>query len=85
MKRVLRPTLLAWRPLAVRMGLSGAAIVLAVLVKVAGETPWGEPLRRSEGWDIAVAPLAHATGALAGLLCAAVADALWRLQRRRGD
>jgi hypothetical protein len=27
------------------------------------------------GWDFAVAPLAHATGAIAGLVCAALGDA----------
>jgi hypothetical protein len=30
------------------------------------------------GWDFAVAPLAHATGAAAGLLCAWAADTLQR-------
>jgi hypothetical protein len=34
------------------------------------EQPWGSVLRQAADWDIAVAPLAHATGATAGLLCA---------------
>ena len=38
------------------------------------EQPWGPVLRHAADWDIAVAPLAHATGALAGLLC----GACWR-------
>ena len=49
-----------------------AAAVLAMLVlKLLLEAPWqGGPLRQPPGWDIAIAPLAHSTGALAGLLCA---------------
>ena len=47
-----------------------AAIGLGLLVKIALEQPWGAPLRHPAGWDIAVAPLAHATGAAAGLLLA---------------
>ncbi len=48
-----------------------AALVLAGLaVKLLLEAPWGPPLRQVSGWDIAVAPLAHATGALAGALLA---------------
>jgi rhomboid family GlyGly-CTERM serine protease len=53
----------------------GAAILVGASIKVVGETPWGAPLRHGGGWDIAVAPLAHATGLVAGLLCAAVAEA----------
>ncbi len=55
----------------------GAALLAGLLLKVLFEAPWGPPLRRSEGWDIAVAPLAHASGAVAGLL-AALALALRR-------
>lgn len=46
----------------------GGAILAVLFVKLALETPWGEPLRRVDGWDIAVAPLAHACGTAAGLL-----------------
>ncbi|MDH5539284.1 MAG: rhombosortase [Rhizobacter sp.] len=63
----------------------GAAILAGLIVKVVGETPWGEPLRHSPGWDIAVAPIAHATGLLAGLLCAAAAHALAQHRRRAPD
>lgn len=52
----------------------GAAILGCVVVKVASEAPWGEPLRQLPQWDIAVAPLAHATGTLAGVFCAALAQ-----------
>ena len=53
----------------------GAAILTGACIKVVGEAPWGAPLRHGGGWDIAVAPLAHATGLVAGLLCAALAEA----------
>ena len=51
----------------------GAAVMIGVGIKVVGETPWGEPLRHLPEWDIAVAPLAHATGLAAGVLCALLA------------
>lgn len=44
----------------------GAGLVLKILL----EAPWGPALRHPQGWDIAVAPLAHASGALAGFICA---------------
>lgn len=60
----------------------GIAIAAGLLAKLLLEAPWGAPLRQVEGWDIAIAPLAHATGALAGLVCAAVALAWPRRARR---
>lgn len=54
----------------------GAAVGAGMLLKVLLEEPWGPPLRLGGGWDIATAPLAHATGAIAGLLCAALLLAL---------
>jgi rhomboid family GlyGly-CTERM serine protease len=56
----------------------GAGLLLGLLVKLWLEQPWGEPLRRGDGWDIAIAPLAHGTGALAGALCTLL---LWALPR----
>lgn len=56
----------------------GLAVLLGLAVKIVLERPWAGPLARPQGWDIALAPLAHASGALAGLLCAAVALALVR-------
>lgn len=53
----------------------GAAVLAGLFVKIALEQPFGPPLRAGGGWDIATAPLAHATGAAAGLLCGALA--LW--------
>jgi rhomboid family GlyGly-CTERM serine protease len=59
-------------------------VVLAGLVaKVLLERPWGTPLRLGSDWDIATAPLAHATGVLAGLLCAGLLLALQRRARAR--
>jgi rhomboid family GlyGly-CTERM serine protease len=49
----------------------GAAVLAMLLLKLLLEAPWqGGPLRHPPGWDIAIAPLAHSSGALAGLLCA---------------
>ncbi len=59
----------------------GAAVAVGLLAKVLIEEPWGAPLRLDSGWDIATAPLAHATGAAAGLLCAGVLLALQRPQQ----
>ena len=50
-----------------------AAILAGLVVKLVLEEPWGPPLRHGGGWDIATAPLAHATGAVAGSLCAGLA------------
>jgi hypothetical protein len=52
----------------------GAALLAGTAAKVLLEAPWGPVLRHPAGWDIAVAPLAHATGALAGAACAALFD-----------
>ncbi len=46
----------------------GLALLAGLLVKLAGESPWGPPLRHPADWDIAIAPLAHATGVAAGAL-----------------
>ncbi len=54
------------------------AVLLGLCVKIASESPWGAALRHPAGWDIAVAPFAHASGALAGALCAIIALCLPR-------
>lgn len=48
----------------------GWAVLAGLAAKVVLEAPWREALRTLPGWDIAIAPLAHACGAAAGLLCA---------------
>lgn len=47
----------------------GAVVMSGLFIKLASEEPWGPPLRNGSGFDIATAPLAHATGAVAGLAC----------------
>ena len=49
---------------------TGAALLAGVLVKLWLEAAWTGPLRLVAGWDIAIAPAAHASGVVAGLLCA---------------
>jgi rhomboid family GlyGly-CTERM serine protease len=56
-----------------RTRLIAGAVVAGLAVKIVLERPWGAALVRPADWDIAIAPLAHATGALAGLLAAALA------------
>jgi len=56
----------------------GVAMLAVLIVKVLSETPWAGPLRHPAGWDIAVAPLAHASGGAMGALCAGMAEALQR-------
>jgi rhomboid family GlyGly-CTERM serine protease len=48
----------------------GAVLAAGLLAKLLLEAPWLGPLRQVPGWDIAIAPAAHASGALAGWLCA---------------
>ncbi len=57
----------------------GAMVGAGLVAKLWLEQPWGPVLRQAADWDIAVAPLAHATGATAGLLCAVLT-----LRGRRG-
>lgn len=60
----------------------GAGVALGLVVKLISEKPWGAVLQRSADWDIALAPLAHTTGALAGLTCGAVALLVLRVRKR---
>ena len=48
----------------------GAAMLTGLALKLLLEAPWEGPLRTVAGWDIAIAPMAHASGSAAGLLCA---------------
>lgn len=47
----------------------GLALLAGLALKLASETPWLGPLRHATGWDIAIAPGAHVSGSLSGLLC----------------
>jgi rhomboid family GlyGly-CTERM serine protease len=51
----------------------GVAVAAGLIVKLLTEEPWGPAMRASAEWDIAIAPVAHLSGALAGLICAACA------------
>ncbi len=53
----------------------GAAVLVGLLVKVISERPWLGAVQQWPGWDIGIAPIAHATGMAAGLVCAVVACA----------
>jgi rhomboid family GlyGly-CTERM serine protease len=64
--------------------LLGAAMLGVLLAKVLSEAPWAGALRYPAGWDIAIAPLAHASGLACGVLCAVIAETLAsRLYHRR--
>lgn len=62
----------------------GAAIAVAVLLKIVLEHPWQAALQRAPDWDIAIAPAAHLSGAAVGAACAA-AMAVWRHRRGGGN
>lgn len=70
---------LLWRGRGARRAI-GAALIVGLGVKLLGEAPWGAPLRHPSDWDIAVAPIGHATGAAAGLAFGIAAEA-WRSAR----
>ena len=52
-----------------RRAIAGA-LLFGLAVKLLLEAPWGPPLRHPADWDIAVAPLAHSTGAVCGAVLA---------------
>lgn len=60
----------------------GAALLTGLVLKVLGESPWGPVLAYPAQWDIAIAPFAHASGMVAGMIAAFVAEASGR--RRAG-
>lgn len=54
----------------------GAAVLAGLLAKIVLERPWAGPVSHPAGWDIAVAPLAHAAGAAWGVAAAGLASAV---------
>lgn len=46
----------------------GALLAVGLALKIVWEAPWSAALRNVEGWDFALAPAAHASGAIAGVL-----------------
>lgn len=73
---------LLWPPNAPAQRRVGLALLAGLVAKVLLEAPWGAPLRHPAGMDIAVAPLAHASGLVAGLLCAVAARLASCLRQR---
>ncbi|MFN9744846.1 MAG: rhombosortase [Betaproteobacteria bacterium] len=59
----------------------GVLMGAGLLAKLLSERPWAGVLQQAAGWDIALAPIGHATGAIAGLACAAALLA-WRKNHR---
>lgn len=59
----------------------GGLVLAGLVLKLVLEAPWRAPTQLVPGWDFPLAPLAHASGALAGLLSAAVADVVARGDR----
>ena len=55
----------------------GIAIAVGLLAKVLLERPWAGVLSPPAGWDMAVAPGAHAAGVGAGALCALALGLGW--------
>jgi hypothetical protein len=60
----------------------GATLGAGLVLKVLLEAPWGPPLHHPPGWNIATAPLGHATGLAAGVACALAAYAMMRRHAR---
>ena len=52
----------------------GACLFTGLLAKLLSESPWAGPVQHLDGWDIGVAPIAHATGVAAGVLCAVAGE-----------
>lgn len=77
----------AWQLLRAERGARraiGIALAGGLLLKLGLEAPWQGALRQVPGWDIAIAPLAHATGAAAGLVCALACGVGGDAGRRHG-
>jgi rhomboid family GlyGly-CTERM serine protease len=64
--------------------LVGIAVGVGLIIKIALERPWLMPTQITPEWNFPVAPLAHATGAAAGLASAVIGDVItarWRGNR----
>ncbi len=56
----------------------GALMLIGQAVKLLLEQPWGATLHAPRELDVAVAPLSHASGSIAGALCTWLALSRWR-------
>jgi rhomboid family GlyGly-CTERM serine protease len=61
----------------------GVALLAGLVVKVMMEAPWTGPVQHPPGWDIPIAPLAHATGTFIGAAAAALLFSVARTRRNR--
>jgi rhomboid family GlyGly-CTERM serine protease len=66
---------LLWRPSRSQRRI-GALVLAGLAMKLLGEAPWAGAISHPEGWDVAVAPLAHVSGVVAGAVIAGLAEAL---------
>ena len=60
----------------------GAIILAVLLAKIVNEAPWAATVTHPPGWDIAVAPGAHLSGSVAGLLAGFAVHGLHLATRR---
>jgi len=66
---------LLWRPSRAQRHI-GALVLAGLAIKLMSEEPWAGAISRPAGWDVAVAPLAHVSGVVAGSVIAGLAEAL---------
>jgi hypothetical protein len=66
---------LLWRPSRAQRHI-GALVLAGLAIKLMSEEPWTGAISRPAGWDVAVAPLAHVSGVVAGSVIAGLAEAL---------
>lgn len=60
----------------------GAVVLAGLSTKVLLEAPWGPAVQRLSGWDIAVVPWSHASGAVIGIVLACVCSVARACSRR---
>lgn len=75
---------LALLPRPGRERLVGLALLLGLGAKLALEHPFGPALRSAPGLDFPVAPFAHTSGAMAGLLAGAITMRRFRIRSPHG-
>jgi rhomboid family GlyGly-CTERM serine protease len=56
----------------------GTLLAIGLVAKIVWEAPWSAALKTIEGWDFQLAPAAHASGAVAGVVA-------WALVGRQRD
>jgi rhomboid family GlyGly-CTERM serine protease len=61
----------------------GGLMLIGQALKLLFEMPWAAAIQAPSELDVAVAPLSHASGSIAGALCALLALRLWPSTTRR--